>query len=443
MNQRFLIILAAVVGAQAQNSFSIHRLVSDIPGAADHVDANLKNPWGLSASGNSPFWISNNHTGTTTVYGSDGNSFPDPNPLVVTIPGPAGGASAPTGQTFNDIGSFELAPGKPALFLFCSEGGTIAGWNSSVSPSALTVVDNSGSRAVYKGIAVARTSDGPRLFVANFSAGTIDAFDGAFNPVPIPDDMRGPLAPGYSPFNIQRIGQRLYVAYAMRNDEGDDDVTGEGNGYICVFTLEGHLVARLTEGGALNAPWGMAIAPEFFGPFSQTLLVANFGDGKINAYDTCSGQWLGALADTDGKDLVLPGLWALRAGNGHNGGESGMLYFTAGLAGDGDVENHGLFGSIRPAPPTAAATAPPMPSSVAADIRDLRFTPDPINLPVGGSLTWTNRDGFAHTVKGDSAPFASGVLNQNATFTQTFDTPGTYDYHCTLHPFMRAKVVVQ
>ena len=165
MKKRVFIIFASVICARAQNSYSVHRLVSDLPGMAEHVDANLKNPWGLSASGSSPFWISNNHTGTTTVYNSDGNPFPDGNPLIVTIPAPAGGganqASSPTGQTFNDTGSFELAPGKPATFLFCAEDGTISGWNGSASPNALNVVDNSASGAVYKGVAVARGSDGP------------------------------------------------------------------------------------------------------------------------------------------------------------------------------------------------------------------------------------------------------------------------------------------
>jgi uncharacterized protein (TIGR03118 family) len=447
LKERVVIIFAFAICAGAQNSYSVHRLVSDLPGMAEHVDANLKNPWGLSASGSSPFWISNNHTGTTTVYNSDGNPFPDGNPLVVTIPAPASGganqASSPTGQTFNDTGSFELAPGKPATFLFCAEDGTISGWNGSASPNALNLVDNSASGAVYKGIAVARGSDGPRLYAANFRAGTIDAFDGAFNPVPLPDELRGPIIPGYAPFNIQRIGQRLYVTYAMRNEEGDDDVPGAGNGYVYVFTLEGRLVTRLIEGGALNAPWGLAIAPEYFGPFSQALLVANFGDGKINAYDTCSGLWLGALADTDGKDLALPGLWALRPGNGHNGGEAGLLYFTAGIPGDGDIESHGLFGSIRPAPPATPPAIPAPPENVVVDIRNLRFTPDPISVAAGGTLTWTNGDSFTHTVKGDTAPFASGLLDRNATFIQTFDTPGTYDYHCTIHPFMRGKVVVR
>src|SRR5204863_3091982 len=123
---------------------------------------------------------------------------------------------------------------------------------------------------------------------------------------------------------------------------GADDLPGAGNGFVYVFSLEGALVARLVEGGALNSPWGLAIAPEFFGSFSQALLVANFGDGRINAYDSCSGQWLGALADSSGKALAVPGLWALRAGNGHNGGEAGVLYFTAGIAGADEIESHGL-----------------------------------------------------------------------------------------------------
>ena len=418
---------------------------------AEHVDINLKNPWGLSASGTSPFWISNNHTGTTTVYDGDGNPFPAANPLVVVIPTPAAGAtriSSPTGQTFNDTGAFELAPGKAATFLFCAEDGTISGWNSSIGPTAITVVDGSGSGTAYKGIAVVHSAEGPRLYAANFTAGTVDAYDGAFNPVPVPNEMRGPIIPGYAPFNIQRIGQRVYVTYAMRNEDGSDDVPGAGNGYVYVFTLEGRLVSRLIEGGALNAPWGLAIAPDYFGPFGQALLVANFGDGRINAYDTCSGQWLGALADTDGRDLVLPGLWAIRAGNGHSGGEAGLLYFTAGIPGDGDVESHGLFGSIRPAPPAAATPAPapappPQAANFAVDIKNLRFTPDAINIPVGGALTWTNGDRFAHTVQGDTTAFDSGVLDSNGAFTRTFDAPGTYEYHCTIHPFMRGKVVVE
>src|SRR3954468_3202464 len=220
-----LVIFAAAVCARAQNSYSVHNLVSDLPGYAEQLDANLKNPWGLASSGTSPFWISDNHTGVTTVYNGDGKPFPEASPLRVTIPAAAGGnggASSPTGQTFNDTPGFELAPGKPATFLFASEDGTISGWSSAAGSSAMTLVDNSGSGAVYKGVAVASTSNGPVLYAANFSAGTVDAFDAAFRPVQIPDEMRGPIMAGYAPFNIQRIGQRLYVTYAMQDGDKHD-----------------------------------------------------------------------------------------------------------------------------------------------------------------------------------------------------------------------------
>jgi plastocyanin len=260
----------------------------------------------------------------------------------------------------------------------------------------------------------------------------------------VPEEFRGPLLAGYGPFNIQRIGQKLYVTYAKQDGAAHDDVAGAGNGFVYVFSLDGHLLTRMIEGGALNSPWGVVIAPEFFGPFSQTLLVGNFGDGMINAYDPCSGQWLAALGDPNGKALAIPGLWGLRFGNGHNGGEAGVLYFTAGIPGSENIEDHGLFGSIRPVPP--ALSAPPSttpPPNYAVNIQNLQFMPDAITIQVGGVLTWTNGDGFAHTVKGDNAPFASGRLDQNTKFSQTFDAPGTYNYHCTIHPFMQGKVVVQ
>ena len=450
MKARFIVLAAMALCVRAQNSYTVRNLVSDLPGVAEQTDTNLRNPWGLSASSTSPFWISNNRTGTTTVYDGDGKGFPAGSPLVVTISAGASSrgnsSSSPTGQTFNDTGGFELAAGKPALFLFSTEDGTIAAFSSAVDPSnARTVVDNSAAGAVYKGLAVALTESGPRLYAANFRAGTIDAFDSNFNPVAVPDEFRGPVLPGYGPFNIQRIGQKLYVTYAKQGDDGGDDATGAGNGFLYVFSLDGHLLTRLIEGGALNSPWGLTIAPEFFGSFSQALLVANFGDGKINAYDSCSGQWLGSMADTNGKALVVPGLWGLRAGNGHNGGEAGVLYFTAGIPGNDDIESHGLFGSIRPAPPAPSSppSQPSPPSNYSVEIRNLRFSPGTINITAGGVLTWTNADGFAHTVKGDTAPFASGVLDQKQTFVQTFDTPGTYHYHCTIHPFMQGEVVVQ
>jgi uncharacterized protein (TIGR03118 family) len=422
MKAQIIALLTAAICARAQNSYAVRKLVSDLPGAAEHTDSNLRNPWGLASSGASPFWVSNEVSGTATVYDSDGSGFPSDKPIVVKTPG------APTGQVFNDTGAFELQPGKPALFLFCTEGGVIAGWNNVVDPAAaITKVDNSGS-ASYTGLAVARTTDGPRLYAANFAAGTIDAFDGNFNPIPTPDEFRGPVSPGYGPFNIQKIGQRLYVSFAPQDRSA--------GGFVNVYSLDGRLIAPLIrDGGPLNSPWGLTMAPENFGAFSQALLVGNFGDGTIHAFEPCSGEWLGAVADTNGKPIVLPGLWALRAGNGHNGGEAGALYLTAGIPGPDEIESHGLLGAIRPAPPA--------PADYDVDIRNLKFNPDAIEVPAGAVLTWTNGDGFAHSVMGDTSPFASDVMAQGAKFSQTFDTPGTYEYHCAIHPFMRGKVVVK
>lgn len=446
MNFRSLILWATLSAASmpAQNRFAMRNLVSDIAGAADQTDPNLKNPWGLAASATSPFWISDNHTGSATVYNSDGAAFPSGNPLIVKIPAPPGApadaVSSPTAQVFNDTPGFELAPGKPAQFLFATEDGTIAAWNSAVDPgNARLVVDNSRSGAVYKGMAVAMTSKGPVLYAANFHSGLVEAYDSHFRPIPVADDLRAPLKPGYGPFNIQRLGQRLYVTYAVQDEDAADDVAGPGNGVVRIMTLDGDQTGQEIDGGALNSPWGVAIAPEYFGSFSQTLLVANFGDGVINAYDTCTNEWLGTLADANGKTIAIPGLWALRAGNGHTGGEAGVLYFTAGIPGDGDIEDHGLFGSLRPAPPAP----PPAPATVAADIRNFAFSPDPITISVGDTVKWTNADSAAHTVASDTNTFKSGALANSGTFSQKFDTAGTYPYHCSIHPLMKATVVVK
>ena len=436
--------IASVSSILAQNSYTVRNLVSDIPGAAEQTDPNLKNPWGLSASPTSPFWISNNHTGTTTLYNTDGIPFPTAKPLVVKIPPPPSAGpdavSSPTGQAFNDTGGFEIEPGKPAQFLFCTEGGTIAAWSSAVDPaSARIMVDNSSNGAVYKGMTVATTANGPVLYVANFHSGMIEAYDTQFRPLAISDELRGPIAAGYGSFNVQRLGQKLYVTYAVQATEGADDVAGPGNGAVRGFTLDGVPAGPAIDGGALNSPWGLAIAPEYFGSFSQTLLVGNFGDGVINAYDSCSGRWLGALSDANGKPVATAGLWALRAGNGHNGGESGVVYFTAGIPGNDSIEDHGLFGSLRPTPPAP----PPAPAAVSVDIKNFAFTPDAINIPAGGTVQWTNNDQDAHTVSGDTSAFKSGVLSNKETFSEKFDTPGTYDYHCSIHPFMKAKVIVK
>ena len=293
--------------------YTIQNLVSDVPGLAAQTDPSLTNPWGIALNANGPFWIANNHTGTATVYNGAGQPSPAATPTIVTIPG-----GSPTAQVFNGTTAFAIADGNPAMFLFASESGMISGWNPGVDPgNAKVVVDNSSTGAVYKGLAIGANSSGPLIYAANFHAGTVDVFDSQFQPATVAGGFTDPNLPaGFAPFNIQKIGRSLYVTYAQQDDARHDDVPGAGNGYINIFDMDGNLVRRLVSAGVLNSPWGIALAPGFFGDYSNTLLVGNFGDGAINAFDPAAGTLLGTLADPQGNTIHIPGLWALSPGNG-------------------------------------------------------------------------------------------------------------------------------
>jgi uncharacterized protein (TIGR03118 family) len=209
-------------------------------------------------------------------------------------------------------------------------------------------IDRSASGAVYKGIALGSNGVGPLLYAANFSARAIDVFDANYQPVAVSGGFNDPNLPvGFAPFNIQRIGRKLFVTYALQDSLKHDDVPGPGNGLINVFNMDGTFVQRLVSNGPLNSPWGVTLAPDFFGDYSNTLLVGNFGDGSVNAFDPFTGDFLGALQDSNGNPINIPGLWALQFGNGHDGGDANALYFTAGISGSGNTEDHGLFGSIQ------------------------------------------------------------------------------------------------
>lgn len=329
-------------------AYDVRHLVSNLPGWADRLDPNLKNPWGISMSPTSAFWISNGGTGTSTLYNTAGDLFPVGAPLVVRIPAGGGrsGVSTPTGQVANTTPGFELAPGRPAAFLFATEGGAISGWNRNVDPTnAIVVIDD--PNAIYKGLAMGVASSGPVLYAPNFRTGAVDVFDHTFKAVVVPGAFRDPAIPaGYAPFNVQRFGKSLYVAYAKQDFSMTTDVPGDGNGFISVFDLEGNFRQRLVSNGPLNSPWGMAIAPSFFGDFSNTLLVGNFGDGRINAFDLVNGRHVGMLRYRDGNPIGLEGLWGIAFGNNRNGGDANTLYFTAGVSGGGAKGENGVFGSV-------------------------------------------------------------------------------------------------
>ncbi len=326
---------SALAGGYVQTN-----LVSDGFVPANFTDPNLVNPWGISSSATSPFWVSNNGTGVATLYDGAGQPFPVASPLVVTIPRPGGGAATPTGQVFNGTTAF-----NGDLFIFATEDGTIAGWRGALGTTAELLVDNSAAGAVYKGLALGIVAGHSYLYAADFHNATIDVFRGDAGAPFLPGNFTDPNLPaGYAPFNIQNLGGSLFVTYALQDAAKHDDVPGPGHGYVDIFDLNGNLQRRLISQGQLNSPWGLALAPAKFGTFSNALLMANFGDGTINAFDPLTGNLLGTVKDSRGNPIVIDGLWSLIFGNGGNGGNPNKLYFTAGPGG----ELHGLFGSLTP-----------------------------------------------------------------------------------------------
>jgi uncharacterized protein (TIGR03118 family) len=337
-------------------------LVGNVKGLAPVVDPNLVDPWGLSISASSPFWVSNHLSGTSTLYNGAGTITP----TVVKIP--AGAASAagalgrPTGQVQNNLSTASPIPfllpapnGKTASFIFDTDDGTISAWNGSVVAStAVITVDNSAAKAVYKGLAIGTSAAGPTLYAANFRSGKIEAYNGTWKPATLTGTFTDPAVPsGFAPFNIWNLNGQLYVTYAKQDSNQFLDVAGPGNGYVSIFDLNGNLLTHLISGGALNSPWGVAIAPANWGAFGGALLVGNFGDGTINAFNATTGAQLGTLQTAAGTPIVISGLWALLFGNGKSGGDTSTLYFAAGVP-NGSTVPRGILGSI--APPAAISS---------------------------------------------------------------------------------------
>jgi uncharacterized protein (TIGR03118 family) len=336
-----LCLAAQNLPAQSKsNTFLQTNLVSDLPGMAIHTDADLVNPWGISSSSGSPFWVSDNGTGVSTLY----NTFGVKQGLVVSMPS---GSEPVTGQVFNASTDF-----NNDKFIFANEAGTITGWRGALGTTAevLTTINN----GELKGLAIGNNGTGNYIYAADFKNNAIDVLKGNAGDPNLAGNFIDPALPaGYAPFNVQNLNGKLFVTYAVVGPTGDD-VAGPGNGIVDTFDLNGNFLQRLVSNGALNSPWGLAIAPAGFGPFEGDLLVGNFGNGWINAFDPTTGDFVGSLDDRNGNPIVIDGLWGIKFGNGGSGGDTNNLYFAAGIAGPGETEDHGLFGSLSHVPETGS-----------------------------------------------------------------------------------------
>jgi uncharacterized protein (TIGR03118 family) len=355
-------------------------LVSNVPvtPAASVTDPNLQNAWGLVHGPTTPWWISNNADGTSTLYNTSGLNPANPagqTPPPVLVPVTIVGLNAPGGMPGNGVkipnapsqpapgsptavmfnGSttdFLLAPGKPAVFLFATEDGTIQGWSPMVNATtAIIQVDNSqvpnkNYGAVYKGATIAEIGGNEYILAANFRSGRIDVFDSNFKPVSVPEEFfhDDGIPRGFAPFNVQGIGPNIYVTFAQQDSAKHDPVAGAGLGFVVVFDGHGKNIAHLEHGDWFNAPWGVVLAPADFGEFSHALLVGNFRGGTIAAFNPRTGRFMGNVLNTGGSTVNIDGLWALAFGNGGASGPGSTLFFTAGP----DNETNGLFGTLTP-----------------------------------------------------------------------------------------------
>jgi len=367
-------IAADFSGGYVETDLVVNKSVNGVPTLTDangtvHVakffDPHLLNPWGVGESATSPFWISDNGAGVSTLYNTAGM----PQTLTVSIPEPGqplGSGGAPTGVVFNvaggAIGGFKISgvtsgglpTTQPAAFLFSTEDGTILGWNPGVNPvgfdpakaGTYAIIAAHPAGAIYKGLAIATDSGGTtRLYAPNFHAGTVDVFDTSFNLVNTAGGfMDTGLPRGYAPFNVVLLAGKLFVTYAVQDEDAEDDVAGMSHGIVNTFDLAGHFLQRFAQHGQLNSPWGVAMAPAGFGALGGTVWIGNFGNGQINAYDATTGEFINKVRNPHGQAIVIDGLWTLKVGNGGNGGLSNTIYFTAGPNGEKD----GLFGSLAP-----------------------------------------------------------------------------------------------
>lgn len=349
-----MVAIALLSLPAAAQLFQVTNLESDIKDASANLpDSALVNPWGLAASAKSPWWVSDNNSGKSTLYDGAGKK----QGLVVNIPqwdGTPGGS--PTGVQFNANSDFDVTPGNPSVFLFATEDGTIQGWNPTVDLHNTKIKVNNFPDAVYKGLALGTAKKENYIYAANFRGGTVDVFDTNFRPHSFGSGafVDSSIPKGYAPFNIANINGNLVVTYALQNAPKHDDVAGEGHGFIRVFNTQGQLLMKFKHIPQLDSPWGIVQTPATgWGFYSGKLLVGNFGSGAIAVFDPKHhDDFVGMLPDGSGLPLRIQGLWGLGFGNGHSSGPTSSLYFTAGIF----DESHGLYGTITPMPPSTLGT---------------------------------------------------------------------------------------
>ncbi|PYX30756.1 MAG: TIGR03118 family protein [Acidobacteria bacterium] len=325
--------IAVVLGSvPALAQYQLKNLVSNQVGAATHTDPLIVNAWGLVHAPGSPIWVADNGSGWSTLYKGSGKAVN----LRVLIPSVVNGPGSPTGIVFNGSPDFQFQ-GWSALFMFATLDGTISAWAPQVDLNqAFIQVNNSASGAVYTGLAISSKASANRLFAADVANNKVDIFDAEFKLVSSFTDAGLPA--GFTPFGIQDINGIVYVAFA--------DAAGGRGGFIDTFDENGTLLKRLVQGGKLNQPWGIAIAPASFGPLSNALLVSNnTNSGTINAFNPATGQFMGTVTDAHGKPIVIDQLWGIEFGGGTaNNGRKNQLFFTAGPSNN----LAGTFGVIAP-----------------------------------------------------------------------------------------------
>ena len=413
LTQRVVILGLLTISAASsvlaqQTGYSQTNLVANTAGVANHTDAQLSNPWGISFIPGQPFWVSDNNGGTSTLYDAQGNK----QTLVVGIP-VAAHNPCPQGCPTGTVANAQAGYFGNGAFLFDTEDGIIANWTG--QGNAFTAVDNSAAGAVYKGLALLTNNEGTFLLAANFNSGHIDVFDRNFNSTHLVGNLADPNLPaGYAPHGVKVINNLIFVTYAMQDSAKHDPVTGAGLGIVDAFDTEGNFHGNFASGGTLNAPWGVVATPASFGDFSNDVLIGNFGDGTINAYDA-TGHFLSQVTDSSGHAIVNPGLWDMVFGAGGTG-DPNTLYFTAG----GANQTSGLFATLVPA------------AAVAGPDFSLNLSARSVTVAAGASTTLTIGSAAVGGFNGQVTLSCAPAAGLTCSFTPNTISPGSNTASSTL-----------